>query len=26
LLWIWLPVALLMAGAWIFHRRSFRSS
>jgi inner membrane protein len=25
-LWIWLPVALLMAGAWIFHTRSFRSS
>jgi len=26
LLWIWLPVALLMAGAWIFNRRSLRSS
>ncbi len=26
LLWIWLPVALLMAGAWIFNRHSLRSS
>ncbi len=26
LLWIWLPVALLMAGVWIFRRRTFQSS
>jgi inner membrane protein len=26
LLWIWLPVALLMAGAWVVNRRSLRSS
>jgi inner membrane protein len=26
LLWIWLPVALLMAGVWILRRRTFQSS